>query len=181
MAWSGLGVGDGRFPLINWPALSQDCPSRPSLSLHIAHHFLYQVHLCAETFFIFLAWFYPSFHTLAIAPIQIRLAATFTGLASVSVSLSSDQTIAINNNRVNIIALSPLASHSLKHTRSHLASHHNNKPRPTGNMFSRLASTAAVVLAASSLTSAQTFSACNPLKKTGEFPDISPPWPKIYD
>lgn len=34
-------------------------------------------------------------------------------------------------------------------------------------MFSRLASTAAVMLAASSLTSAQTFSACNPLKKTG--------------
>ncbi|KAI7786025.1 glycoside hydrolase family 16 protein [Diaporthe eres] len=34
-------------------------------------------------------------------------------------------------------------------------------------MFSRLASTAAVVLAASTLTSAQTFSACNPTKKTG--------------
>lgn len=34
-------------------------------------------------------------------------------------------------------------------------------------MFSRLASTAAVMLAASSLTSAQTFSACNPTKKDG--------------
>ncbi|KAG6363801.1 hypothetical protein INS49_008904 [Diaporthe citri] len=34
-------------------------------------------------------------------------------------------------------------------------------------MFSRLASTAAVVLAASTLTSAQTFSACNPTKKSG--------------
>ncbi|KAI3392253.1 hypothetical protein diail_5941 [Diaporthe ilicicola] len=34
-------------------------------------------------------------------------------------------------------------------------------------MFSRLASSAVVMLAASSLTSAQTFSACNPIKKDG--------------
>lgn len=51
-------------------------------------------------------------------------------------------------------------------SRPYLASHHIES-EPAGNMFSRLASTAAVMLAASSLTSAQTFSACNPTKRDG--------------
>lgn len=40
LAWSGLGVGDGRFPLINRPALSQDLSIVALSFLHIAHHFL---------------------------------------------------------------------------------------------------------------------------------------------